>query len=165
MSALLNHAGVVISDAYTLLADDAALPGSGAVIVSLTRWQAEATLLAARSAPVAVKLANTVDVLTLNADVLARPMLVLDFPAFGDGRAYSQARRLRDRDLYKGVIRASGAAVVADQLAMMTRCGINEFALREDQPLALCQQTLAAQKPLPYQPARDVSRAVFAARG
>ena len=164
MSALLNHAGAVLSDAYTLLADDAALPDSSAVIVTLARWQAEASALAARSAPVAVKLANTVDVLTLTADVLARPMLVLDFPAFGDGRAYSQARRLRDRDAFTGVIRATGAAVVADQLAMMARCGISEFALREDQPLALCQQTLAAQKPLPYQPARDVSHAVFAAR-
>jgi len=164
MSALLNLEGAVISDAYTLLADDAVLPEGGAVIVSLTRWQSEASALTARSAPVAVKLANTVDVLTLAADVLALPMLVLDFPAFGDGRAYSQARRLRDRDTYQGVIRATGAAVVADQLAMMARCGINEFALRDDQPLALCQQTLAAQKPLPYQPARDVRRAVFSAR-
>lgn len=164
MSALLNQQGTIIENAYTLLADDAVLPDSGSVIVSLTRWQAEAAWLSLRSAAVAVKLANTVDVLTLAADVLARPMLVLDFPAFGDGRAYSQARRLRDRDLYKGVIRASGAAVVADQLAMMARCGIDEFALREDQPLALCQQTLASQKPLPYQPARDIRHAVFAAR-
>lgn len=165
MSVLLNQQGGVISDAYTLLADDAALPADGAVVVSLARWQAEAALLAARSAPVAVKLVNTVDVLTLTADVLARPMLVLDFPAFGDGRAYSQARRLRDRDLYQGVIRASGAAVVADQLAMLARCGINEFALREDQPLAVCQAALSSTgKPLPYQPARDLDKAVFAAR-
>ena len=165
MSALLNLEGAVLADAFTLLADDAVLPESGAVIVSLTRWQAEATALAARSAPVAVKLANTVDVLTLAADVLARPMLVLDFPAFGDGRAYSQARRLRDRDLYPGAIRASGAAVVADQLAMMARCGINEFVLREDQPLAVCQAALSSSgKPLPYQPARDLDKAVFAAR-
>jgi hypothetical protein len=28
----------------------------------------------------------------------------------------------------------------------------------------LCQRTLTSAKPLPYQPARDVSRAVFAAR-
>lgn len=165
MSALLNLEGAVLSDAYTLLADDAVLPDGGAVIVSLTRWQAETEALSARRAPVAVKLVNTTDVLALAADVLARPMLVLDFPAFGDGRAYSQARRLRDRDAYSGVIRATGAAVVADQLAMMARCGINEFALREDQPLAVCQAALsAADKPLPYQPARDRDQAVFAAR-
>ncbi len=165
MSALLNSQGAVVSDTYILLTDDAAMPDTGAVIVSLTRWQADASVLAARSPPVAVKLANTVDVLTLAADVLARPMLVLDFPAFGDGRAYSQARRLRDRDLYKGVIRATGAAVVADQLAMMTRCGINEFALRDDQALAVCQAALSAEaKPLPYQTAQDRSTAVFDAR-
>lgn len=165
MSALLNHEGAVVSDHYILLADDAALPDNGAVIVSLARWQAESAALAARGAPVAIKLGNTVDVLTLTADVLARPMLVLDFPAFGDGRAYSQARRLRDRDAFTGVIRATGAAVVADQLAMMARCGISEFALREDQSLAVCQAALAASgRPLPYQPARDLDKAVFAAR-
>lgn len=165
MSALLNLEGTVLSDAYALLADDAALPDGGAVIVSLTRWQAEAESLTARSAPVAVKLANTVDVLTLAADVLARPMLVLDSPAFGDGRAYSQARRLRDRAGYSGVIRATGAAVVADQLAMLARCGINEFALREDQPLAVCQGALAAEaRPLPYQAAQDRSLTVSDAR-
>ena len=165
MSVLLNQAGALVNDAYTLLADDTALPDSGAVIVSLTRWQAEAVVLAVRRTPVAVKLANTVDVLTLAADVLARPMLVLDFPAFGDGRAYSQARHLRDRNLFQGVIRASGAAVAVDQLAMMARCGINEFALREDQPLAVCQAALsAASRPMPYQTAQDRSTAVFDAR-
>lgn len=165
MSALLDMRGAVCADSYTLLADDAALPDSAAIIVSFTRWQAEAALLATRSAPVAVKLTNTVDVLALAVDVLSRPMLVLDFPAFGDGRAYSQARRLRDRDLYKGVIRATGAAVVADQLAMMVRCGINEFALRDDQALAVCQVALTSEaKPLPYQTAQDRSSAVFDAR-
>lgn len=164
MSALLNLEGAVLTDAYTLLADDAALPDSGAVIVSLARWQAEAAALAARRALVAVKLANTVDVLALAADVLARPMLVLDFPAFADGRAYSQARRLRERAAYTGVIRASGA-VVADQLAMMARCGITEFALREDQPVALAAETLTRSLPPAYQPDQTHSTPVAHLRG
>jgi len=165
MSAVLNQQGTVLTNAYTLLADDAVLPDEGSIIVSFTRWQTEAMVLATRSAPVAVKLANTVDVLTLAADVLACPMLVLDFPAFGDGRGYSQARRLRDRDLYKGVIRATGIAVVADQLAMMVRCGINEFVLRDDQVVPVCQAALSAEaKPLPYQTAQDRGTAVFDAR-
>ena len=164
MSTLLNLKGEVIADAYALLADDAPLPATGAVLVNLARWQAEAATLAAHAHPVAVKLPNTVDVLTLEAEVLSRPLLVLDFPAFGDGRAYSQARRLRDRRGYKGAIRATGAAVMADQLQMMARSGLDEFALRADQDVALCQRTLTAVRPLPYQPARDLRRAVFAAR-
>jgi len=163
MSTLLNLAGNVIEDRYTLLADDAPLPAS-AVIVGLARWQTEAAVLASHAHPVAVKLPNTTDVLTLDANVLDRPLLVLDFPAFGDGRAYSQARRLRDRCGYTGAIRATGAAVMADQLQMMARSGLSEFLLRDDQDLALCQRTLVASRPLPYQPARDVHRAVFAAR-
>lgn len=165
MTALLDLNGAVITDDYVLLADDAALPASGAVIVSLARWQVEASSLLARAAPVAVKLLNTTDVLTLDAALLARPMLVLDFPGFADGRAYSQARRLRDRDHYSGVLRAVGAAVLADQLAMMARVGINQFQLRDDQVLAVCQAALSsASKPLPYQPAQDRNSAVFAAR-
>ncbi|MDO9480895.1 MAG: DUF934 domain-containing protein [Hydrogenophaga sp.] len=165
MSALLDALGQPIKDLYLLLADDTELPTVTPVIVSLARWQAEAAVLSARTGPVAVKLLNTADVLTLDAALLARPLLVLDFPAFGDGRGYSQARRLRDRDQYAGSIRATGAAVVADQLAMMARCGITEFALREDQVLTVCQAALASDsKPLPYQTAQDRSAAVFDAR-
>jgi uncharacterized protein (DUF934 family) len=47
---------------------------------------------------------------------------------------------------------------------MMARSGLSEFALRADQDVALCQRTLTDARPLPYQPARDRSTAVFAAR-
>jgi uncharacterized protein (DUF934 family) len=124
MSALLNLKGEVIDDAYTRLADDMPLPPT-AVIVSLVRWQTETAALGSHPAPVAVQLPNTTDVLTLDPGLLARPLLVLDFPAFGDGRAYSQARRLRDRCGYTGALRAAGAAVMVDQLLMMARSGFS----------------------------------------
>ncbi len=165
MSLLLDALGQPIRDLYLALADDAELPPVAAVIVSLSRWQAQADVLAVHAGAVAVQLPNTSDVLVLDAALLARPMLVLDFPGFADGRAYSQARRLRDRAGYPGRLRATGAAVVADQLAMMARCGISEFALREDQPLAICQAALSLEaRPLPYQAAQDRSAAVFDAR-
>lgn len=166
MSAVLDALGQPVADLYLPLADDAPLPAQGPVIVSLARWQAEAAALADHGGGVAVALPNTVDVLALDPALLARPMLALDFPAFGDGRAYSQAERLRSRCGYTGTLRASGAAVVLDQLAMLSRCGFSEFALRADQDLARCSAMLApAGKPLPYQPARDRDRSVLAARG
>lgn len=165
MSTLLNLDGVTVTDDALLLADDSPLPPQGSMIVSLARWQAEHSTLATHPAPVAVKLPNTTDVLSLDAAVLALPLLVLDFPGFADGRAYSQARRLRERCGYQGTLRASGAAVVADQLAMMARVGITQFLLRDDQSVAVCQAALSAGgKPMPYQPAQDASHAVFAAR-
>lgn len=165
MSALLDALGQPIADLYLALADDAPLPTQGPVIVSLARWQQESDVLSAHGGGVAVALPNTVDVLSLDGALLARPMLVLDFPAFGDGRAYSQAERLRTRGGYAGKLRARGAAVVLDQLAMLSRCGFSEFALRADQDAARCGALLApGDKPLPYQPAHDRDRAVFAAR-
>lgn len=164
MSALLNAAGAVLDDRYTLLADDADVPTTGAVIVSLARWQAEQSRLAERTDSVAVQLPNTVDVQTLAADVLARPMLVLSFPGFADGRAYSQAHLLRERLGYTGVLRATGAAVVADQLLGMRRCGITEFQLRDDQLLATCTPLLAKTIELAYQPALDARQIPLALR-
>ena len=62
----------------------------------------------------------------------------LNFSAFADGRAFSQARLLRERFSYRGDIRAHGE-VVRDQLSFMQRCGINQFGLAdgEDTELAL----------------------------
>ncbi|WP_028006354.1 DUF934 domain-containing protein [Solimonas flava] len=126
--------GRVAADEYLELADDAPLPASPvAVTVSLQRWQHEANALAASGSKVAVRLANTVDITTLPDSLLACPMIELLFPAFADGRAYSQARLLRERLGYHGQIRARGSAVVADQLQGMARVGIDAFVLREDQ--------------------------------
>ena len=44
-----------------------------------------------------VALANTADVLTLAADLPRLSLIVLEFPKWTDGRAYSQARLLRSR--------------------------------------------------------------------
>lgn len=153
MSALIRNKQLV-SDDYVTLADDAVLPAGGAVIVSLARWQAEQAALEASSLRVGVKLPNTVDVDTIAAQILARPLIALDFPAFGDGRAYSQARVLRDRYQYRGEIRATGAAVVRDQIHSLYRSGVDSFALRADQDPAVC---LAAFKDfdIAYQPGAE----------
>jgi uncharacterized protein (DUF934 family) len=93
-------------------------------------------------------------ILTLghDADAAAVPQAVLDtasgielhFPAFSDGRAYSQARKLRERGVSLG-IRATGD-VLADQLLYMRRCGFDSFALAQGQSLATAKQCLAAFK-------------------
>lgn len=57
-------------------------------------------------------------------------LILLPFASFADGRAFSQARLLRDRFGYEGDIRAIGE-VVLDQLEFMRRCGFNQFELSE----------------------------------
>jgi uncharacterized protein (DUF934 family) len=51
--------GALVADSWTRIADDAALPGDGAVAVSFKRWQAERDTLLGRNAPVGVFLGNT----------------------------------------------------------------------------------------------------------
>ena len=66
----------------------------------------------------------------------------LHFPAFSDGRAFSQALMLRRRCGFKGDIRATGDVLV-DQLSQMQRCGFSSAVLRADQNLAKGQELLA----------------------
>ena len=83
----------------------------------------------------AIDLANTDDPAAL-APYLADLRLVrVDFPAFGDGRGLTLARRLRMMG-YAGRLRARGQ-VVADQYAMLRRVGFDEVEIAED--LALRQ--------------------------
>lgn len=53
-------------------------------------------------------------------------VVALVFPSFRDGRAYSQARLLRERYGYKGEMRATGQ-VLRDQFVFMLRAGFDAF--------------------------------------
>ena len=75
----------------------------------------------------AVALANTDEVEALAPHVASLRLVVLHFPKFSDGRAYSQARLLRSRLNYTGELRATGA-VFQDQLPFLLRCGFDSFA-------------------------------------
>ncbi|TJY61100.1 DUF934 domain-containing protein [Sinimarinibacterium sp. CAU 1509] len=143
--------GRIETDDYVWLSDDAELPANGKFIVSLTRWQQQRESLAMDALCVGVNVPNTVDISTVIDDLRGQPLIALSFPSFADGRAYSQARLLRDRHQYTGEIRATGNAVVLDQLAMLQCCGFTSFALRDDQNPLHC---LDALRPidLAYQP-------------
>lgn len=153
MSALIRDCQIVVDD-YQPLPDDAALPASGHFIVPWERWQQSADALKASPAAIGVQIPNTLDLESVSHDLHERPLIVLSFPSFGDGRAYSQARLLRERYGFKGELRASGAAVVRDQLHSMMRSGINSFALRADQDPQTCMQAFA-DFDAAYQPASD----------
>lgn len=144
----------IIGDDYVAIADDGDLPASGKVVVSWERWHQDAEALKASGLVVGVQIPNTLDLADAAAALVDRPLIVLSFPSFPDGRAYSQARLLRDRYRYQGELRASGAAVVRDQMHNMMRSGINSFALREDQDPAICLKAFN-EFDAAYQPASD----------
>jgi uncharacterized protein (DUF934 family) len=88
-----------------------------------------------------VALANTADVLTLAADLPRLSLIVLEFPKWTDGRAYSQARLLRSRLGYGGQLRAAGEVLV-DMLPLLQRTGFDAAQLRADQDPAAARRAL-----------------------
>jgi len=89
----------------------------------------------------ALVLSNSDNVLA-HAEALPRhPVVVLHFPKWTDGRAYSQAVLLRNRLRYPGEVRATGD-VLADMLPLLRRCGFDAVQLRADQRLESAQRAL-----------------------
>lgn len=73
----------------------------------------------------------------IGTDLTQFSVIALHFPAFSDGRSYTNARELRQRLNYKGEIRAIGD-VLRDQLYYMIRCGFDAFEIRYDQDVDAC---------------------------
>lgn len=73
-------------------------------------------------------LANDADALAVALDGVDR--IELHFPKFTDGRAFTQARLLRQRRGFTGDIRATGDVLV-DQLVQMYRVGFSSAVLKE----------------------------------
>ena len=105
------------------------------------RFIAETDIDTAAAAEGALLLANTEDVLKQAAHIHAHGAVVLDFPKWTDGRAYSQAVLLRGRLKYRGEIRAAGEVLV-DMLPLLQRCGFDAVQLRADQSLESAKRAL-----------------------
>lgn len=148
----------IVEDHWHSAADEDDLP-TGSVIVSLARWQRERDTLLKRQEPVGVRLPNTADVADLAKDLPSLALVALEFPKFSDGRAYSQARLLRERYGYRGEIRATGD-VLRDQLFFMARSGFDAFVLRSDRDP---QDALQAFQEFTetYQPAADQPQPLY----
>ncbi len=106
--------------------------GETDVIVPLEVYLAEYAKSENRSVGVSLKSDQDVSVLSDHLESL--PVIALSFPTWKDGRAYSQARKLRHLMKYRGVLLAHGD-VLRDQLLYMSRVGFDAFYMREDQDL------------------------------
>lgn len=159
----LLKGGRVSADAWVPIADDTALPSSGPVLVSLARWQNERETLRGRNAPVGVRLANSAAVDAIAADLDRLDLIALEFPKFNDGRAFSQARLLRERHGYAGELRATGQ-VLRDQLLFMARCGFDAFEIAKGEPVEAWERALA-EFTVFYQPTGDGRAPAGALRG
>jgi uncharacterized protein (DUF934 family) len=93
---------------------------------------AEAVPLEAYQGGPAVRIGATDAVEQLVPHFAALRLIEIVFPKYRDGRGFTQARALREHHGFSGDIRASGA-VIADQYLALLRCGFSSFALAPGQ--------------------------------
>ena len=153
--------GAFAENAYTSVADDAALP-DGAAVVSLARFQKERDALLARNAPLGVILKSAESPELLGDDVNRLSLIVLEFPVFRDGRAFSWARMLRERLKFTGEVRGTGHFLY-DQIAFMHRVGFDAWDVADGFTLEQFHRALTEMTNV-YQPSADGKKTIRALR-
>ncbi|CCD94923.1 conserved hypothetical protein [Bradyrhizobium sp. ORS 375] len=148
----LVKGGHIVTDAFVRVADDAELPATGAILVSETRFLADPDALASRG-KLGVIWPNNRDVDDLVPYLDRLALVALVFPSFRDGRAYTQARLLRERYGYRGELRATGQ-VLRDQFVFMLRAGFDAFDVKKQADAEAFTETVKRYSVF-YQPAGD----------
>lgn len=160
---IIRHRKIVQDDWRQLAdsadgADEVEIPAGERVIVPLSVLQQKAETILRRNAPTGVLLRPADDVRELEPFLDGLLLVAIEFPAFNEGRGYSQARLLREHYRFTGEIRAVGD-VSRDRLAFMERCGFDAFALRPGES-ADAALTAFSEISLRYQPASDAGETV-----
>lgn len=123
--------GRVIEDPYVRVLDDAPVAERVPVIVPAVRLLADAADLTRREAPTGVLWPNDRRIAELAPHLDRLALVALVFPHFKDGRAYSQARQLRERYRFRGELRATGH-ILRDQFLFLDRAGFDSFEVKKD---------------------------------
>ena len=145
--------GKILGDAFVHVADDAEIPGDGAILISSTRFLGDPETLSRRTGKTGVIWPNNRDVDDLVPYLYRLAVIGLVFPTFRDGRAYSQARLLRERYSYRGELRATGQ-VLRDQFVFMLRAGFDAFEVKKESDAEAFALT-AKRYSVFYQPTGD----------
>jgi uncharacterized protein (DUF934 family) len=158
----LVKSGRVVEDRFVRVLDDAPVPEGVPVILPAARLLADARELVLRQAPIGVVWPNDRRVAELAPYLDWLALVALVFPTFRDGRAYSQARLLRERHQFRGQLRATGQ-VLRDQLLFMQRAGFDAFELSKQADAAAFAEAVQRYSVF-YQPTGDGRLSALRAR-
>jgi uncharacterized protein (DUF934 family) len=122
--------GKIIADSVVHVADDAEIPADSAILISAARFMGDPEALSQRAGRTGVIWPNNRDLDDIVPYLDRVAVIALTFPTFRDGRAYSQARLLRERHGYRGELRATGQ-VLRDQFLFMMRAGFDAFEVKK----------------------------------
>jgi uncharacterized protein (DUF934 family) len=149
----LVEGGRIVADRYLRVADDAPLPDRVPVIVSAERFLSNTDALIRRDGSLGVSWPNDRRVAELEPWLGHLALVALVFPKFRDGRAYSQARLLREHYGFRGTLRATGD-VLRDQFHFLVRAGFDSFEVKKAADAAVFGEVLARYSVI-YQPGAD----------
>ena len=145
--------GRITTDLFVHVADGAELPGDGAILVPAARFLEDPEAVLKRAGKVGVIWPNNCDLDELVPYLGRLAAVALVFPSFRDGRAYSQARLLRERHGFDGELRATGQ-VLRDQFVFMLRAGFDTFEVKKNSDAEAFASTAKSYSVF-YQPTGD----------
>jgi uncharacterized protein (DUF934 family) len=122
--------GKITADSFVHIAEEAEIPADGAILISAARFMGDPEALSRRPGRTGVTWPNNRDLDDIVPYLDRVAIIALAFPSFRDGRAYSQARLLRERHGYRGELRATGQ-VLRDQFLFMLRAGFDAFEVKK----------------------------------
>jgi uncharacterized protein (DUF934 family) len=142
-----------VEDRYVRVLDDEAIPDGGAILIPAARFLANVRDIPGRSGDTGVIWPNNRDIAELAPYLDRLALVALVFPAFKDGRAYSQARALRERYHFRGEVRATGD-VLRDQFLFLHRAGFDALEVKKPADAEAFCEALQRYNVF-YQPASD----------
>ncbi len=154
--------GRIVTDNFVCALEGQPLPAGGPVLLTADRMLADMANIADRDRQIGVIWPNNRSVAELGPYLDRFAMVGLVFPTFRDGRAYTQARLLRDRYGFGGEIRATGQ-ILRDQFLFLSRAGFNAFEVKKDADAEAFLRTVDRYTVF-YQPASDQRETVFSLR-
>ena len=118
--------GQIVQDRYRYAGDEEPIPGRVPVIVPAQRFLIDTDALIRRDGSLGVLWPNDRRIAELAPWLGHLALVALQFPKFRDGRAYSQARLLRETYGFRGTLRATGD-VLRDQFHFLIRARLRLF--------------------------------------
>jgi uncharacterized protein (DUF934 family) len=147
--------GQIVQDRYVYVSEEEPTPDRVPVIVTAKRFLEGADALIRRDGSLGVAWPNNRRVAELAPWLGHLALVTLHFPKFRDGRAYSQARLLRETYGFRGTLRATGD-VLRDQFQFLVRAGFNSFEVKKPADAGVFAEVVHRYSVF-YQPSADGS--------
>lgn len=158
----LIEKGAIVEDRFARVADDAPVPEGVPVLLTADRFLREEAALAGRRQPVGIIWPNNRKIEEIEPLLPRLALIALVFPSFRDGRAYSQARLLRERFGWRGPLRATGN-VLRDQFLFLMRAGFDQLEAAKDSDAAAFSEAMHTYSVF-YQPTGDGRPSILRSR-